>query len=448
MVRLILLLLFVCSAIYSQPRRILYVTHSAGFRHGSIEPSQRVLQQLAQRSGLFTVTATEDLSFLEPERLNTFDAVFFFTSGELALSAAQKQGLLDFVRNGKGFGGAHSATDTLYQWPEYGELIGGYFDGHPWVQNVRIDVEDASNPLVSHVAPSFELREEIYQHRNFSRANVRVLLTLDVDSVNLGAEGVNRRDGDFALAWVRPYGRGRVFYTALGHFDETWQDPRVQTMLQGALEWLVGARTIEAEPRAARTPVIAEGGVMTAGAGGIRDIVTHGSIVSIYGSNLTEGPSMAGNVASSGTRLAGSTVFVNGQRAKLLYAGPEQINVLMPGELTEPVEIKVRSASGLESTRGVRLEPTAAGFFTYTTGPGYVTLWMTGLGKVERRGELWHTVEVPQVWLNGAPAQVWYSGLAPGWEGLYQVNVESTSATISEIRLQIARAQTTIRFLP
>ena len=119
---------------FAAPKRVLYVTHSAGFRHGSIEPSRDVMAQVAARIG-FELTATEDLSLIAAEPLRTFDVVFFFTSGELPLSDAQKRDLLEFVRAGKGFGGAHSATDTLYQWPEYGEMIGGYFDGHPWTQD-------------------------------------------------------------------------------------------------------------------------------------------------------------------------------------------------------------------------------------------------------------------------------------------------------------------------
>ena len=115
---------------------------------------------LAQESGLFEVVNTEDVSLLNAGYLRDFDAVYFFTSGELPLSDKQKTDLVDFVRQGKGFGGSHSATDTLYTWPEYGDMIGGYFDGHPWTQEASVDVEDPGNVMVKHMSPSFRALEE------------------------------------------------------------------------------------------------------------------------------------------------------------------------------------------------------------------------------------------------------------------------------------------------
>jgi type 1 glutamine amidotransferase len=232
-------------------RRVLYVTHTAGFRHDSIPLSRDVLAGVAARTGQLQVFATEDLGWISSEGLAAFDAVFFFTSGELALSAEQKQALLDFVRRGNGFGGVHSATDTLYTWPEYGELIGGVFDGHPWAQEVTILVEDRQHPATRHLPESFRIADEIYQFRSFSRERVRVLLRLDPESVDLGAPGVNRTDRDFALAWCHTYGQGRVFYTALGHPDEVWQDERFQRMLEGALLWITGQVDGDATPRPA-----------------------------------------------------------------------------------------------------------------------------------------------------------------------------------------------------
>src|SRR5207248_4398930 len=153
---LVLLLLLSASAAVCAPRRVLYVTTTAGFRHtDSIDASVEVMQQLAQESGALEIVHTEDLSLITAANLLNFDAVYFFTSGELPLSDQQKADLLDFVRQGKGFGGSHSATDCLYTWPEYGDLIGAYFDGHPWAQEAAVDVEDPEDPIVGHLAPSF-----------------------------------------------------------------------------------------------------------------------------------------------------------------------------------------------------------------------------------------------------------------------------------------------------
>src|SRR5436190_11332636 len=142
------------------PKRILYMTHSAGFVHGSIPTSCAVMRDLGARSGAFDVTCSEDLSLLSADSLRDFDVLYFFTSGELALSDQQKADLLDFVRNGKGFGGVHSATDTLYTWPEYGELIGGIFNGHPWAQGVTVRVEDQEHPATAGLGESFRIDDE------------------------------------------------------------------------------------------------------------------------------------------------------------------------------------------------------------------------------------------------------------------------------------------------
>ena len=176
---------------------------------------------------------------LSRERLKQYEAVVFYTTGELPISAEQKAAFLDFIKGGKGFVGIHSATDTFYKWPEYGEMIGGYFDKHPWHQEVTIKVEAPKHPATRHLGASFKLADEIYQFKDFSRARVNVLLSLDTGSVDLNRPGVHRADRDFALAWWRNYGRGRVFYTALGHRAEVWQDVRYQQHLLGALRWVM-----------------------------------------------------------------------------------------------------------------------------------------------------------------------------------------------------------------
>jgi type 1 glutamine amidotransferase len=234
----------------AEPRRILYLTATYGFRHdAAIDASVQVFQDLAAETGAFEVVHTEDVSLINADTLRDFDAVYFFTSGELPLCDQQKRDLLDFIRQGKGFGGSHSATDTLYTWPEYGEMIGGIFDGHPWTQEAAENVEDPDNPIVHHMAPGFTVLEEFYQFRNFSRDKVRVLLSLDTSSVDVNAEGVNRTDGDFPSVWIRNYGQGRVFYSAFGHFPENFTMPMFRTMLKNALLWLTGDLEADATPR-------------------------------------------------------------------------------------------------------------------------------------------------------------------------------------------------------
>ena len=222
------------------PLRVLYFTLSAGYRHEVIPESERVLRTLGDRSGRFRVTVSQDPARLTAQGLAGYDVLVFYTTGELPIDAAQKQALLAFVTGGKGFVGVHSASDTFYSWPEYGRLLGGYFDGHPWHQPVTVRTEDRTHPATRHLPPAFDLHDEIYQFKDWARGDVHVLLGLDPASVDLQAAGVHRTDRDFALAWTRHHGDGRVFYTALGHRPDVWRDARFQRMLVEAIAWAGG----------------------------------------------------------------------------------------------------------------------------------------------------------------------------------------------------------------
>jgi type 1 glutamine amidotransferase len=239
-VRLLLgLALLAAGSAQAEERRdgVLYVTHSAGFRHDVLPLSQSVLTQLGETSGAFVLTATEDLSVFSSEKLRGYAAVMFYTTGELPMNAAQKVAFLDFVRSGRGFVGVHSATDTFYLWPDYLELIGGYFNDHPWHESVRIAVADPTSPLVGFLGMGLQIEDEIYQISDFDHRGSHVLLRLDPDSVDLTKTGVRRRFYGWPLAWTRAYGQGRVFYTALGHDDAVWRDPRYQQLLLNAIRW-------------------------------------------------------------------------------------------------------------------------------------------------------------------------------------------------------------------
>ena len=216
------------------PERILYFTYSAGYRHDVIPLSKAILTQLGRNSGAFEVTATEDASEFSTENLERYAAVMFYTTGELPMSDAQKTALLNFVRSGRGFLGVHSATDTFYAWPDYLDLVGGYFNGHPWHQ---AEVVDPSDPLVAFLGNSLQVEDESYQISDFDYRGSRVLLRLDRSSVDLSRTGVHQRFYGWPLAWKRSFGEGRVFYTALGHEASVWQDLRYQRLLTNAVVW-------------------------------------------------------------------------------------------------------------------------------------------------------------------------------------------------------------------
>jgi type 1 glutamine amidotransferase len=217
------------------------VTATAGFHHDSIAVAQQMVPRLGEETGAFTTTLVRDVTdvgAITPERLAETDVVLFAnTSGELPLDAGQKHALAAFVVNGGGFVGTHSATDTFYEWPDYGRLVGTFFKEHPWTQEVRMVVEDAAHPIVQglELGDGFVALEEVYTFRTNPRPNVQVVLSLDVASV-----GLPPGSADHPLAWCSQIGAGRVFYTALGHFDEMWQDPRFQGMLLNGLRWAGG----------------------------------------------------------------------------------------------------------------------------------------------------------------------------------------------------------------
>jgi type 1 glutamine amidotransferase len=215
------------------PIRVLMLTATAAFRHDSIPTARSVVAALATRTGAFTVTATENLSDVNPSRLASTDVLMFaLTTGELAFDDGQKAAIVSFVDSGGGFIGIHSATDTLYQWPDYGRLVGAYFKEHPWTQTGAVVVEDRAHPVTSGVETPFRILEEFYTFQRNPRGSVNVLLSLDPRSV--GA------DGDFPLAWTQSIGRGRSYYNALGHFDATWNDPWFQRQLTAAIQWTAG----------------------------------------------------------------------------------------------------------------------------------------------------------------------------------------------------------------
>ena len=214
--------------------RVLMLTATTGFRHDSIPAARQVMNSLAASTGEFTVTPTEDLSAFSASNLANFDVVMFaLTTGELPLTAAQRSALLDFVSTGHGFIGLHSATDTLYEWPDYGRLVGAYFKDHPWTRQGTVVVEGASHPANAGVANQFSLVEEFYTFQDNPRGRVQVLLHLDAASVG--------SSGDYPLAWAQDFGTGRAYYNALGHFPETWQDARFQRQILSAIRW-AGAR--------------------------------------------------------------------------------------------------------------------------------------------------------------------------------------------------------------
>ena len=229
-----------------------------GYQHDVISHALATIERLGYESGTYDTFIRTDsqpitkspivfrtgtgIAFGEnflARNLNDFDAIFFFGVREIELTPAQRADLMSFIKDdGKGFVAAHSAITAFMSWPEFGEMLGGRFDEHPWnVTDATVLVEDARFPAMKSFPPSVALRDEHYQLKEFSRSQVRVLARLDPGSVDLKAPLVHRKDGDFPVAWVKTHGQGRVFYSTLGHLPESWDNPVVQRMYFEAIRW-------------------------------------------------------------------------------------------------------------------------------------------------------------------------------------------------------------------
>jgi uncharacterized protein len=233
-------------------KHVLVIGQTKGFEHDSVSAAMAAIYNMGQESGLWDTEMRTDTELLtkkdlgrNAKTLNYFDVLIFTsTTGELDMDAAQKQDMLAFIHDdGKGFVGIHAALDTNYTWPEYGEMIGGWFDQHPWMTfNAPIVNEDPDFPAVHHFPKAFVKYDEIYQPKAWSRDKVNVLLSLDPTKLDYDPKNtrIHRTDHDFPVAWSKMYGKGRVFYSTLGHTEESWQDPDIHKMYFEAIRWALG----------------------------------------------------------------------------------------------------------------------------------------------------------------------------------------------------------------
>jgi len=263
------------------PKRVLVVTITERFRHSSIPTAEKILGEMAKASGVFTVEYARveptDPQFqgpdgkpdkakveaaiqavlaekMSPAALQRYDAVIFAnTTGDLPLP--DKQAFLDWIKSGKGFVGMHSATDTFHGFAGYLEMLGGEFKTHhPGFYEVDALNEDPACPACRHLGPDWKVYDEIYLLKNYDPAKVHDLLILD-------KEPKDQTPGHFPIAWCKEYGKGRVFYTSLGHredmWDPNWPDRKnskevaeaYQQHILGGIKWALGLEKMNAKPQ-------------------------------------------------------------------------------------------------------------------------------------------------------------------------------------------------------
>lgn len=266
------------------PKKVLVVTTTTGFRHSCIPTAERILTQLGKESGEFTVDLVEQppgkpaepgknaseqakeayrtaeaawdeklkaaLEKLSPESLKHYDGVIFAcTTGDLPIP--DRQGFLDWIKAGHAFIGIHAASDTFHGWAPYIEMLGGEFEHHGPQVPVDCLNQDPQNPATAHVPPVWHIQqEEIYQFKNYDASKVHDLLIMNKHPEH------KEISGHFPVSWCHPYGKGRVFYTSLGHREDVWDaDPNLpdrkntpdisktyQAHLLGGIEWALGLK--------------------------------------------------------------------------------------------------------------------------------------------------------------------------------------------------------------
>ena len=213
---------------------VLVFSKTAAYRHASIPAGIAAVRALGDQNG-FRVDATEDAAAFTDENLARYRAVIFLSTTGEVLDGEQRAAFEKFIRRGGGFVGIHAATDTGYEWPWYGALVGAYFQRHPVIQSAVLKVVDPSHPSTRHLPLEWKRTDEWYDFRQDVASDITVLIKIDETSYRGGRMGANH-----PMAWYHDYDGGRAWYTAVGHSAEAFSEPLVLEHLRGGILWASG----------------------------------------------------------------------------------------------------------------------------------------------------------------------------------------------------------------
>jgi len=259
-------------------RKVLVFSATSGFRHKSIPVGNLALECMGESTGAYEATVSNDPAHFEPKALKQFDAVimlsptqdFFMPNRKARKQFTDEQwkalqdrhnrlvdNLIDYVEQGGGLVGIHAATDACYKHKAYGDAMGGYFAGHPWCagHNVTIVVEDPTHAVIKPVfegMSDFRIQDEIYQFKDepYSRERLRVLLHLDPARSDPPRGKPRRTDNDYAVCWVQSVGKGRVFYSSLGHNSHIYWNPLMLKHYLAGIQFAMGDLDADTTPSA------------------------------------------------------------------------------------------------------------------------------------------------------------------------------------------------------
>lgn len=239
----------------ARPRKLMVFSLCQGYKHSAIPYWDQAIVVMGEKTGAYTAVVSYDMDMLKPENLHKFDALALNNTTSLKIQdPVVRQGILDFIKCGKGIFGVHAATDNFDDWPEMQEIMGGKFTGHPWNARdiVAVKLDDPNHPLLKPFAgKGFKIKDEIYltDPPLYSREKARVLMSLDMsDEITAGIDGGKHKNKDVGITWVKSVGKGRLFYGSLGHNNEiTWNPVILQHYLDG-LQFVLGDFPVETKP--------------------------------------------------------------------------------------------------------------------------------------------------------------------------------------------------------
>jgi type 1 glutamine amidotransferase len=345
---------------------VLVFSRTTGFRHDSIPAGIQAIRDLGAAND-FSVTATEDPAVFTPGNLAQYEAVVFLnTTGDI-LDGGQQAAFESYIGAGHGFVGVHSAADTEYDWPFYGNLVGAYFESHPAIQRATVRVEDRTHPATRHLGPTWVRTDEWYNFRTNVRSTARVLETLDESTYSGGNMGA-----DHPHAWCKTVGSGRSFYTGSGHTQESYADPAFRAHLLGGIQYAAGVAAADCSPSTPTPPppppsppgrIEAESFSSQSGTQNVDDDGAHGGVRVGFIDN-------GDWLAYSSVPLSGQTRFT----ARVASGGPGGT-----------IEIRANSATG--PVRGTVAVPNTGDYgaftdvtTTLTAGAGTLVLRFAGNG--------------------------------------------------------------------
>ncbi len=237
-----------------------------------VPQAEHAMKLLGEMTGAYEPVVSDDVAMYLPENLKKFDAIIFnnsngkwirptekdmhkfkaYGSDQDAVEKLLRRSLMDWISQGGGIVAYHHAVGGNTHWPEFRELLGAGYWGHPWNEEVGIKLEEPGHPLLAAFeGKDFRLADEIFQFREpYSREKLRVLLSLDVEKTNMDVPWVHRTDNDFGLAWIKRHGRGRVFYCAIGHRTEIWWNPKILRFYLDGIQFATGDLEADATPSA------------------------------------------------------------------------------------------------------------------------------------------------------------------------------------------------------